>query len=137
MPAGHEVDRIHHAQPARQDRDVGDEADVLHQGLALGAGVLALAVAVWIGRRVLRPVEWLTQKAERVAATVRELGLAVHPNVSYSRWLKGLAGLGGPRYAVIDIGTNSVKFHIGERGADGAWRTGLSGLAGAVARRVC
>jgi len=27
------------------------------------------------------------------------------------------------RYAVIDVGTNSVKFHIGERGDDGAWRT--------------
>src|SRR5271167_3884307 len=28
-----------------------------------------------------------------------------------------------PRYAVIDVGTNSVKFHIGERREDGAWRT--------------
>ena len=28
-----------------------------------------------------------------------------------------------PRYAVIDIGTNSVKFNISERGEDGAWRT--------------
>ena len=27
------------------------------------------------------------------------------------------------RYAVIDVGTNSVKFHIGERAADGSWRT--------------
>jgi exopolyphosphatase/guanosine-5'-triphosphate,3'-diphosphate pyrophosphatase len=27
------------------------------------------------------------------------------------------------RYAVIDVGTNSVKLHIAERGADGAWRT--------------
>ena len=27
------------------------------------------------------------------------------------------------RYAVIDVGTNSVKFHVGERGADGEWRT--------------
>lgn len=28
-----------------------------------------------------------------------------------------------PRYAVIDVGTNSVKFHIGERRVDGTWRT--------------
>ncbi len=27
------------------------------------------------------------------------------------------------RQAVIDVGTNSVKFHIGERAADGAWTT--------------
>ena len=28
-----------------------------------------------------------------------------------------------PIYAVIDVGTNSVKFHIGERRADGSWTT--------------
>ena len=27
------------------------------------------------------------------------------------------------RQAVIDVGTNSVKFHIGERAADGTWTT--------------
>jgi exopolyphosphatase/guanosine-5'-triphosphate,3'-diphosphate pyrophosphatase len=27
------------------------------------------------------------------------------------------------RYAVIDVGTNSVKFHIGELSPDGTWRT--------------
>src|SRR5262245_19397074 len=25
------------------------------------------------------------------------------------------------RYAVIDVGTNSVKFHVGEKHADGTW----------------
>jgi exopolyphosphatase / guanosine-5'-triphosphate,3'-diphosphate pyrophosphatase len=28
-----------------------------------------------------------------------------------------------PVFGVIDVGTNSVKFHIGERLADGSWRT--------------
>ena len=28
-----------------------------------------------------------------------------------------------PLFAVIDAGTNSIKFHIGERTPDGAWRT--------------
>jgi exopolyphosphatase/guanosine-5'-triphosphate,3'-diphosphate pyrophosphatase len=27
------------------------------------------------------------------------------------------------RYAVVDVGTNSVKFHIGEKHADGTWTT--------------
>ena len=27
------------------------------------------------------------------------------------------------RYAVIDAGTNSIKFHVGERSVDGKWRT--------------
>jgi PAS domain S-box-containing protein len=35
----------------------------------LGALGIALAAAIWIGSRVLRPVDWLTQKAERVAVT--------------------------------------------------------------------
>jgi exopolyphosphatase/guanosine-5'-triphosphate,3'-diphosphate pyrophosphatase len=40
-----------------------------------------------------------------------------------ARGLKALAGFGGRRYAVIDVGTNSVKFHIGERQADDSWTT--------------
>ena len=31
--------------------------------------------------------------------------------------------MGARRYAVIDVGTNSVKFHVAERDADGAWPT--------------
>jgi exopolyphosphatase / guanosine-5'-triphosphate,3'-diphosphate pyrophosphatase len=58
----------------------------------------------------------------RVIATVRELGLDSRPNLSYPRALKELVGLGGGRYAVLDVGTTSVKLHIAERSADG-WRT--------------
>jgi exopolyphosphatase/guanosine-5'-triphosphate,3'-diphosphate pyrophosphatase len=59
----------------------------------------------------------------RVIATVRELGFGSRPNVNMARGLKTLIGFGARRFAVIDVGTNSVKFHIGERSADGAWRT--------------
>ena len=48
-----------------------------------------------------------------------ELGLGSLPNVSYPRGLKALLGIGARSFAVIDVGTNSVKFHIGERSADG------------------
>jgi exopolyphosphatase/guanosine-5'-triphosphate,3'-diphosphate pyrophosphatase len=58
-----------------------------------------------------------------VVATVRELGFETRPNVSLPRELKALAGFDAHRFAVIDVGTNSVKFHVGERAADGAWRT--------------
>ena len=44
------------------------------------------------------------------------------PNTTIRAGCKPLAGLGARRYAVIDVGTNSVKFHIAERRADGAWR---------------
>ena len=59
----------------------------------------------------------------RVAEVVRELGLDSRPNVSVPQWLKTVAGLSGPRFAVVDVGTNSVKFYLGERTADGEWRT--------------
>jgi exopolyphosphatase/guanosine-5'-triphosphate,3'-diphosphate pyrophosphatase len=64
-----------------------------------------------------------SEDAGRVQATVHELGLATRPNANMARGLKALVGLGARRYAVIDVGTNSVKFHIGERRADGSWRT--------------
>jgi exopolyphosphatase/guanosine-5'-triphosphate,3'-diphosphate pyrophosphatase len=58
-----------------------------------------------------------------VVEVVSRLGLAPRPNLNYGRGLVILLGLGDPRCAVIDVGTNSVKFHIGERAADGSWRT--------------
>ena len=57
-----------------------------------------------------------------VMAAVRGLGLPPQPNVSFPRGLKSLLRFGRERYAVIDVGTNSVKFHLGERGPGGRWR---------------
>ena len=64
-----------------------------------------------------------TEDPAKVLATVRELGLVSRANTSFPRGLKALVGFGAGRYAVIDVGTNSVKFHIGERTADGSWTT--------------
>ena len=58
-----------------------------------------------------------------VIAAVRSVGLGGYVNTSYPVGLAALLGGRPPRYAVIDVGTNSVKFHIGERQADGTWRT--------------
>ena len=55
---------------------------------------------------------------------VRELGLGRRRNVNYARAASALAGFGPRRYAVIDVGTNSVKFHVGERRRDGEWTHG-------------
>jgi hypothetical protein len=41
MHAGHELDGLLHLDPARQHRHVGDEADIVHQLVALGARILA------------------------------------------------------------------------------------------------
>ena len=59
----------------------------------------------------------------RVAEVVREIGLDTRRNVCVARGLKALVGFGAHRYAVIDVGTNSVKLHVGERRADGSWGT--------------
>ena len=64
-----------------------------------------------------------SEDPSRVLATVRELGLGLVPNVSFPRGLKALLGFGAPRYAVVDVGTNSVKFLLAERTPDGGWRS--------------
>jgi exopolyphosphatase/guanosine-5'-triphosphate,3'-diphosphate pyrophosphatase len=58
----------------------------------------------------------------RVIAAVRDAGLGGRQNVSFPSGLRALVASGARRYAVIDVGTNSVKFHIGERDAAGVWR---------------
>ena len=57
-----------------------------------------------------------------VAATVKELGLAGRPNVCLARGLKTMLRLDPVRFAVIDVGTNSVKLHVGERRVGGRWQ---------------
>ena len=59
----------------------------------------------------------------RVKAAVESLGLAARANVCMARGLKTLVGFGRARFAVVDVGTNSVKLHVGERHADGTWTT--------------
>jgi exopolyphosphatase/guanosine-5'-triphosphate,3'-diphosphate pyrophosphatase len=63
-----------------------------------------------------------TEDAGAVVAAVRSLGLADFINTNYTRGLAALVGGSLPRYAVIDVGTNSVKFHIGEPAGDRTWR---------------
>ena len=57
-----------------------------------------------------------------IRSTVRDLGLEGRTNVNVARGLKSLVAFGEPRFAVIDIGTNSVKFLVGERTPDRALR---------------
>jgi exopolyphosphatase/guanosine-5'-triphosphate,3'-diphosphate pyrophosphatase len=61
--------------------------------------------------------------AAAVIRAVRDLGLGGYTNTSYPRGLAALIDDEPERYAVIDAGTNSIKFHIGERDVEGRWRT--------------
>jgi exopolyphosphatase / guanosine-5'-triphosphate,3'-diphosphate pyrophosphatase len=69
--------------------------------------------------RATRTIAIESEDADAVVAAVRSVGLSAYLNTSYP---KGLAALldGTPlRFAVIDAGTNSIKFHVAERGPAG------------------
>jgi exopolyphosphatase/guanosine-5'-triphosphate,3'-diphosphate pyrophosphatase len=73
-----------------------------------------------------KPTRTIAVESEDAAAVVRtvgELGLGGYTNTSYPRGLAALIDDEPERYAVIDAGTNSIKFHIGERDREGRWRT--------------
>ncbi len=69
----------------------------------------------------LQTVAIESEDAAAVIAAVRAVGLAGWANTSYPKALGRIIEGTPERYAVIDVGTNSVKFHIGERAADGTW----------------
>jgi len=85
-------------------------------------GCMAELSELRTGHAATRTVAVESADPARVIAAVRELGLTAPLNVNVPRKLKALAGFAAHRYAVIDVGTNSVKFHVGERAADGKWR---------------
>ena len=64
-----------------------------------------------------------SEDAAAVIAAVRSLGLIGYVNTSYPRGLAALVDGKSNRYAVIDVGTNSIKFHVAEQAPGGRWRT--------------
>jgi exopolyphosphatase/guanosine-5'-triphosphate,3'-diphosphate pyrophosphatase len=73
--------------------------------------------------RATRTIAIESEDAEAVSAAVRALGLEGYLNTSYPRGLAALIAGTPPRYAVVDVGTNSVKLYVGEGQPDGSWRT--------------
>ena len=73
--------------------------------------------------KTTRTIAVESEDAEGVMRAVRELGLGGYTNTSYPRGLAALIDDEPVRYAVIDAGTNSIKFHIGEHDTGGKWRT--------------
>jgi exopolyphosphatase/guanosine-5'-triphosphate,3'-diphosphate pyrophosphatase len=86
------------------------------------AGCMAELADLEVDGRVARTVAVESEDRSAVMAAVRRLGLDGQANTSYPRGLWALLDDGPRRYAVIDVGTNSVKFHIGERDRGGGWR---------------
>jgi exopolyphosphatase / guanosine-5'-triphosphate,3'-diphosphate pyrophosphatase len=86
------------------------------------AGCLAELTDVRADSRATRTLAVEAEDPALVRKAVEELGPWSLPNVSFPRGLKALVGFGARPYAVVDVGTNSVKFHLAERAADGTWR---------------
>ncbi|HEU4841831.1 MAG TPA: hypothetical protein VFT09_10320 [Ilumatobacteraceae bacterium] len=74
-----------------------------------------------VGDRETRTLAIEAEDAAAVWATVTEVALGERVNTSVPRGLLALVSDERPRYAVIDVGTNSVKFHVGEQADDGTW----------------
>ena len=63
------------------------------------------------------------EDAAAVVAAVASLGPPGMPTPTIrAAWRRRFSGA-PPRYAVLDVGTNSVKFHMAEAGGGGTWRT--------------
>jgi exopolyphosphatase/guanosine-5'-triphosphate,3'-diphosphate pyrophosphatase len=86
-------------------------------------GCMAELSQISTTQRARRTIAVESEDPAAVIAVVRDLGLGSRRNVNVPRGLAALIGFGTRRYAVVDVGTNSVKFHIGELGRDGAWTT--------------
>ena len=74
-----------------------------------------------VGDRHTRTLAVEAEDREAVWAAVTSLELRDRVNTSVPRGLLALIDDERPRDAVIDVGTNSVKFHVGERSVDGTW----------------
>ncbi len=72
--------------------------------------------------RTVRTIAIELEDAAAVVDAVRSVGLDGYVNTNYPRGLATLLEDRAERYAVIDVGTNSVKFHVGERQEGDAWR---------------
>jgi exopolyphosphatase/guanosine-5'-triphosphate,3'-diphosphate pyrophosphatase len=86
-------------------------------------GCMAELSEVVANGKPTRTVAVESEDAAAVLRAVQELGLGGYTNTSYLHGLAALIDDTPERYAVIDAGTNSIKFHIAERDAGGRWRS--------------
>ena len=73
--------------------------------------------------RATRTIAIEAEDAVAVVAAVASVGLGGYINTNYVLGLGALLADAPERYAVIDVGTNSVKLHVGERDGTASWRT--------------
>jgi exopolyphosphatase / guanosine-5'-triphosphate,3'-diphosphate pyrophosphatase len=86
------------------------------------ATTMAEVADLEVGGRAVRTIAVESEDPSAVLAAVRRLGLDGQLNTCYPRGLAAFMDAAPVRYGVIDVGTNSVKFQVGERHPDGGWR---------------
>lgn len=86
-------------------------------------GCMAELSDVTVDGKATRTIAVESEDAEAVMRAVETLGAGDYVNTSYPRGLAMLIDEVPDRHAVIDVGTNSVKLHIGEQDRTGAWRS--------------
>jgi len=87
------------------------------------AGCMAELSEITANGLPVRTIAVESEDAQAVVRAVEALGLTSYANTSYPHGLASLLDGAPERYAVIDVGTNSVKFHLAERNRDGSWGT--------------
>lgn len=115
---GELLDELVHPEPDVIAADVHKRRERYTVG-----GCLAELTEVRCGQASIGTIAIESEDPALVIAAVGDLGLQPLPNVSFPRGLRSLLRFGTERFAAIDVGTNSVKFHIGERSSDGRWRS--------------
>lgn len=101
-------------------------------------GCMAERSEITADGRTIRTVAIESVDPDAVARAVDAIGLTGYTNTSYLEGLRDLIEKAPERYAVIDVGTNSVKLHVGELREDGSWtvvsdRAELARLGEAIA----
>ena len=84
-------------------------------------GCMAELTDVVVDGQPTRTIAVEMEDRSAVTKAVRDLGLDGYLNVNYPQGLIRVIDDKPTRYAVIDVGTNSVKFHLGERTGSGSW----------------
>ena len=70
----------------------------------------------------MRTIAIESEDRDKVIAAVNAAGMEDLVNHSFVRAMTGILVDRAARYGVIDVGTNSVKFHVAEQTSDGVWR---------------
>jgi exopolyphosphatase/guanosine-5'-triphosphate,3'-diphosphate pyrophosphatase len=94
-----------------------------HRVRYIVGGCMAELTDVVVGGGHTRSIAVESENPAGVAAAVHGLGLDGYLNTNYPLGLRRVLDGQPDRFAVIDVGTNSVKFHLGEHASNGEWTT--------------